>query len=304
MYAQRAGKYEKVDSYQEKDMLKGLLAELDSEGNTKEGGVTVEGAVLMPDYIKDDDQKAKFANCKLNDVLVFNPSIAYEGNETELSTLLKIKKEEAAEMKSDFSYQIEEITRFKPAEINQELFDQIYGKDTIKSLDEFEAKIKDELSHQFTADEDYKFLLDIRKIILDKNAKAQYPDNLLKRIMKMNNKDKDDKFIEDNYAKSVEELTWHLAKEQFVKAYEIKVDDNDVKNMAIEATRAQFAQYGMANIPNDVLERYATESLKKKEQVDSLVNRCIEVKLTASLKDALKPKAQEISLEDFNKLLA
>jgi trigger factor len=122
--------------------------------------------------------------------------------------------------------------------------------------------------------------------------------------MKMNNKDKDDKFIEDNYAKSVEELTWHLAKEQFVKAYEIKVDDNDVKNMAIEATRAQFGQYGMANIPNDVLERYATESLKKKEQVDSLVNRCIEVKLTASLKDALKPKAQEISLEDFNKLLA
>ena len=97
MYAQRAAKYEKVEEYQDRDMVKGLLAELDENGNTKEGGIQVEGAVMMPSYMKNDEQKAIFATAKVNDVLVFNPNAAFEGNEAELSSLLKIKREEVAE---------------------------------------------------------------------------------------------------------------------------------------------------------------------------------------------------------------
>ncbi len=93
MYTQRTGKYDKVDVYEDNDMLKGLLAQLDEEGNTKEGGIQVEGAVLMPSYMKNDDQKAIFANAKVNDVLVFNPNAAYDGNAAELASLLKIDKE-------------------------------------------------------------------------------------------------------------------------------------------------------------------------------------------------------------------
>jgi trigger factor len=304
MYAQRAGHYDKVDSYQEKDMLKGLLAELDEQGNTKEGGKQVEGAVMMPDYIKNAEQKALFGGCKVNDVLVFNPSKAYEGNDTEISTLLKIKKDEVANFKGDFSYQIQEITRFVPAEVNQELFDQIYGKDNVKSVEEFRAHVKDELSRQFVADEDYKFMQDVRAAIMAKNKDLQYPETLLKRLMKDNNPDKDEKFIDENYPKSIDELTWQLVKEQLVKAHGIKVEDDDVKAMAREATRAQFAQYGMANIPDEVLDKYAAESLKKKEQVDGLVSRCVEVKLAAALKESLKPAKKEITVEEFQKLLA
>ena len=144
-YTQRNGKYEQVEAYEENDMLKGLLAELDEEGNTKEGGIQVEGAVMMPSYMKNDEQKAIFANAKVNDVLVFNPDAAYEGNAVEIASLLKIDKEAAAEVKSNFSFQVEEVTRFVNGELNQELFDQVFGKDAVKTEEEFRAKVKESI---------------------------------------------------------------------------------------------------------------------------------------------------------------
>ena len=301
-YTQRNGKYEKVDVYEDKDMLKGLLAELDENGNTKEGGIQVEGAVMMPSYMKNDEQKAIFANAKVNDVLVFNPHTAWEGNAAELSSLLKIDKEEAAEMKSNFSYQVEEVTRFVEGELTQEIFDQVCGKDVVKTEEEFRAKIKEVIANQFVADSDYKFLIDVRKMLMEKVGKLEFPDALLKRIMRMNNQDKDEKFVDDNYGKSIEELTWHLIKEQLVKANNIKVEQEDVVNMAKEATRAQFAQYGMMSVPEDLLENYAKEMLKKKESVEGLVNRVVETKLASALKSQVKLNNKTISAEEFNKM--
>ena len=301
-YTQRNGKYEKVDVYEDKDMLKGLLAELDENGNTKEGGIQVEGAVMMPSYMKNDEQKAIFANAKVNDVLVFNPHTAWEGNAAELSSLLKIDKEEAAEMKSNFSYQVEEVTRFVEGELTQEIFDQVCGKDVVKTEEEFRVKIKEVIANQFVADSDYKFLIDVRKMLMEKVGKLEFPDALLKRIMRMNNQDKDEKFVDDNYDKSIEELTWHLIKEQLVKANNIKVEQEDVVNMAKEATRAQFAQYGMMSVPEDLLENYAKEMLKKKESVEGLVNRVVETKLASALKSQVKLNNKTISAEEFNKM--
>ena len=174
-YTQRNGKYEKVDVYEDKDMLKGLLAELDENGNTKEGGIQVEGAVMMPSYMKNDEQKAIFANAKVNDVLVFNPHTAWEGNAAELSSLLKIDKEEAAEMKSNFSYQVEEVTRFVEGELTQEIFDQVCGKDVVKTEEEFRAKVKEVIANQFVADSDYKFLIDARKMLYGKGWQTGIP---------------------------------------------------------------------------------------------------------------------------------
>ena len=301
-YTQRNGKYEQVDVYEDNDMLKGLLAELDENGNTKEGGIQVEAAVMMPSYMKNDEQKAIFANAKVNDVLVFNPYTAWDGNATELSSLLKIDKEEAAEMKSNFSYQVEEVTRFVAGELTQEIFDQVCGKDVVKTEEEFRAKVKEVIANQFVADTDYKFLIDARKMLMEKVGKLEFPDALLKRIMRMNNQDKDEKFVEDNYDKSIEELTWHLIKEQLVKANDIKVEQEDVVNMAKEATRAQFAQYGMMSVPEDLLENYAKEMLKKKESVEGLVNRVVETKLASALKSQVTLENKTISEEEFNKM--
>ncbi len=301
-YTQRNGKYDQVDAYQENDMLKGLLAELDEAGNTKEGGIQVEGAVMMPSYMKNEAQKAIFAAAKVNDVLTFNPNEAYEGHEAEIASLLKIEKEAAAEVKSNFSFQVEEITRFVEGDLNQELFDLVFGKDVVTTEEEFRAKVKESIASQFVADSDYKFLLDARKVIEAKVGKLEYPDALLKRIMLLNNTDKGEEFVNENYDKSVEELTWHLIKEQLVQQAEIKVEQEDVLNMAKDATRAQFAQYGMLSVPEDILENYAKEMLKKKESIDGLVNRVVEAKLAAVLKGKVTLENKVVSVEEFNAL--
>ena len=303
MYAQRAAKYEKVEEYQDRDMVKGLLAELDENGNTKEGGIQVEGAVMMPSYMKNDEQKAIFATAKVNDVLVFNPNAAFEGNEAELSSLLKIAREEVAEMKSNFSYQVEEITRAVPAAVDQALFDQVFGEGTVTSEEEFRGKIKAGIASQFEVESNYKFLLDARTYLMNKVGKLQFPDALLKKIMLLNNEDKGESFVEENYEKSLEELTWHLIKEQLVEAFEIKVEQADILEIAKENTRMQFAQYGMMSLPEEMLENYAKEMLKKKENVEGLVNRAVESKLAAALKGKAALNNKEVSMEEFNNLL-
>ena len=301
-YTQRNGKYDQVSAYEDNDMLKGLIAELDENGNTKEGGIQVEGAVLMPSYMKNEEQKAIFANAKVNDVLVFNPNAAYDGHDAEIASLLKIEKEAAAEMKSNFSFQVVEITRFVPGDLNQELFDQVFGKDAVKTEEEFRAKVKEGIAAQFVADSDYKFLIDARKMLMEKVGKLEFPDALLKRIMLLNNKEKGEEFVAENYEKSVEELTWHLIKEQLVKDNEIKVEQEDVINMAKDATKAQFAQYGMMTVPEDILENYAQEMLKKKENVDGLVGRVVEAKLATALKAKVTLNNKTVSMEEFNKM--
>ena len=303
VFASRAGHYDKVEDYQANDMLKGDIRELDENGNTKEGGITVEGAVLMPEYIKVEDQKKLFDGAKLGDIITFNPKKAYPESDIEVSSLLKMKKEEVADLTADFSYQITEISRYVKAEVNQELFDQVYGKDVIKDEKDFREKIAEGLKAQFAVDSDFKFIQDVRKYLVDKVGALTYPDALLKRIMLNNNKDKGEEFVEKNYEQSIKELTWHLIKEQLVKANGIKIEDADIEETAKEAAKAQFAQYGMNNIPEEYIENYAKDMLKKREYIDSFVDRSIDRKLTEILKNVVKLENKTATLEDFNKMM-
>ena len=305
MYQSRAGHYEKVENFdgEQRDMLKGDLRELDEKGNVKEGGIEVSDAVLMPQYMKVEDQKKLFDGAKLGDIITWNPRKAYPESDVEVSSLLKIQKEEVKNHEGDFTYQITEISRFTKAEINKELFDQTFGEGTVKNEKEFRQKIADQISTQFKSDSDYKFLLDVRKHMEKKIGKLEFPEALLKRVMLNNNKDKGADFVEKNFDASIKELAWHLIKEQLVAAQGIKIDDSDLKETAKEAARAQFAQYGMANVPDEYLENYAQEMLKKRENVDGLVDRAVDVKLTAALKSVVKLDEKAISLEDFQKML-
>ncbi len=303
VFASRAGHYDKVEDYQANDMLKGDIRELDENGNTKKGGITVEGAVLMPEYIKVEDQKKLFDGAKLGDIITFNPKKAYPESDIEVSSLLKMKKEEVADLTADFSYQITEISRYVKAEVNQELFDQVYGKDVIKDEKDFREKIAEGLKAQFAVDSDFKFIQDVRKYLVDKVGALTYPDALLKRIMLNNNKDKGEEFVEKNYEQSIKELTWHLIKEQLVKANGIKIEDADIEETAKEAAKAQFAQYGMNNIPEEYIENYAKDMLKKREYIDSFVDRSIDRKLTEILKNVVKLENKTATLEEFNKMM-
>ena len=301
-YAQRGGHYDKVDSYQEGDMTKGHIAELDADGNIKEGGIQKEDAVILPNYFKNDDQKKKFQGVSVNTVITINPAAAYENSTIELSSLLGITKEEAENVKGDFSYQITEITRYVPAELTQELFDQVFGEGKVKGEEEFRAAIKKQLEDQFAEDAQLRFMIDVRKYLEKRIGDLEWPDALLKRIMRANNPDKGEEYVEQNYAGSIKELEWHLIKEQLADQTGIKVEQDDVLETAKRQTRMQFAQYGMGNVPDEIITNYANEQLKKKEQIDGLVARCVEEKLGVALKEVVKLTKKSVTLEEFNKL--
>ena len=301
-FAARMGEYVKAETFEGNDMLKGDLRELDEQGNTKEGGLTVEAAVLMPSYIKVEEEKKKFDGAKLGDIITFNPRKAY-ASDVELASFLKVDKEQVKDHEGDFSYQITEINRFQNHAVNQELFDNIYGKDAVKDEKQFREKIAEGLQAQLEGESDYKFLLDTRAYAEKKVGKLEYPDELLKRIMRKNNPDKDEAFVEKNYDESIKQLTWHLIKEQLVKAHDIKVEDQDIKEVARAAARAQFAQYGMSNVPDEYIDNYVNDLLKKQESVDAFIDRAVDTKLTQALKNAVKLNEKEISLDDFQKMM-
>lgn len=294
MYRQRGGKYEKVDSYEDNDMIKGVITELDVEAP-----VTAENVVMLPKYFKNDDQKKLFDGVKTNDIVTFNPSVAYDNNEAELTSLLKVEKADALNHKGEFNFQITEITRFVPGPFNQELFDTVFPGGEVKTEDEFRAKVKELIAGQFKKDSDYKFLLDVRKYVTEKVGKLEFPEEKLKKILLANTGDQAK--VDAQFEKSIEELTWHLIKEQLVEQNKIEVNDEDVKEMAKEVTRMQFAQYGMLNIPDEYLENSVKEMLKKRETVDNLIDRCIEVKLGVALKEKVTLNEKTVSAEDFNK---
>jgi trigger factor len=298
MYASRGGSYQKADDYQDNDMLKGDLRELD-----KENGIELSEALVMPTYIKDEDQKKLFEGSKLGDIITFNPRKAYQ-SDAELASLLKVDKADLGFHTGDFTYQITEISRFTPAEVNQELFDQVYGKDAVKDEKEFRERVAEEIKAQLQQNSDWKFLQDLRAHCEKKAGKLTWPDELLKRIMKQSNPDKGDDYVEKNYEGSVKELTWHLIKEQLVSANDIKISDDEVKAAAREAARAQFAQYGMSNVPDEYLDNYAQDMLKKEENVQGFVDRAIDQKLIEVMKNVVKLNEKTVSLDEFNKAMA
>ena len=300
MYTGRAGGYQKVDSYEDRDMVKGTLTQLDENGNALEGGIEVEGASLLPSYIKDEEEKAKFAGTKVNDVINFNPAKAY-GSDVELASMLHVTKEEAAEIKSDFQLQITELTRFEPHALDQELFDQVLGEGKVSSEEEFRAAVKEELAGQFKTDSDFRFVIDLKKYLLGRIGEIEMPEELLKKVMQLNNPDKDAEFVEKNFAPSIEELKWHLIKEQLSDQFGIKVEQPDVLETAKEVTRMQFAQYGMSNISDEIITNYASEMLKNKQQAEGLVNRTVERKIGAAAKELVTLVMKEVSLDEFNK---
>ncbi len=296
MYRQRGGKYDKVESYEDNDMVKGVITELNVENP-----VSAENAVLLPKYFKNEDQKKLFEGAKTNDVVTFNPSVAYDNNEAELTSLLKIEKGDALNHKGEFNFQITEITRFVPGPFNQELFDTVFPGGEVKTEDEFRSRVKGLIAEQFAKDSNYKFVLDVRKYVTDKVGKLEFPEDKLKKIL-LANAGGDQQKVDAQYERSIEELTWHLIKEKLVETYQIKVEDEDVKNMAKEVTRMQFAQYGMLNIPDEYLENAVKEMFKKRETVDNLIDRCIELKLGSAIKEAVTVEESTVSAEEFNKM--
>lgn len=299
----RFGKQVSVDeSTDEKDLVKGSMVELSSDDTPLEGGIAVESTIVSPNYFKSDDEKAKFAGVKKGDKVVFNPSKSCNASVAELASMLNIDKEKAANVTSDFEMTVTDITHLQPAELDQEFFDSVFGKDTVKTEEEYLAKIREMIAHQLVPESDYRFSLDSRAAIEKAVGDFELPDAFLKRWLLATDKERKAETIDDDYSRMVPDLKWQLIKEQIVKQFDIHVDDNDLKAMAKRVAASQFAQYGMTGVPDDVLERYGNEMLSNKDTRSRLINQATEMKIQTAIKESVTLNHKEVSMEKFQKL--
>jgi len=299
-YTSRYGKYVQEETVDEKDMVKGELLEL-IDGKVNENGHKISDAVLTPSYMKDESQKAKFVGAAKGDVIVFNPQTAFE-NEAEISSLLKISKDEAKNITADFQFKIEGITRYYDAEINQELFDKVYGEGVVTSEEEFRARIKESILESLSGDSDYKFGQDAREMLVAKFDKLVFPDAFLKRWLLATNDNLTKETLDEDFPKMIADLKWQLIKDKLTKANDVKVEMEDVNAYARKIARAQFAQYGMVGMGDDILDNYAKDMLKKEDTVKGIVERVAENKVFEIVKNSVKLDTVEVSIEEFNKM--
>ncbi|MDR2145611.1 MAG: trigger factor [Tannerella sp.] len=297
-YTAAYGSYEKAEQSEEDDMIKGLLVEL-ADGEPNPDGITVENAIVMPKYMKDKTEQQKFIGAGVGEKIIFNPFNAYEGSDIDLASLLKVEQAEAIEIKSDFSFEIQEITRNKKAELNQELFDRIFGEGAVKDETEFREKVKSLLAEQYEPESEYRFIENFRNLLLDKTKNVIFADDILKRWLLTVNENKTPEDVEREYPLVTKDLRYQLAKDKLMTGWGLTVDDNDVKKVAEQAARAQFAQYGMMSVPDNLLTGYVEKMMEKQETVRNLVERAIEEKLAAAAKEKMDVEEREVSFDEF-----
>jgi len=299
-YTSRYGKYVQEEVVEEKDMLKGEILEM-ANGKVNESGIKLSDAVLTPSYMKDEAVKAQFVGAAKGAVVVFNPATAFE-NEAEISSLLKISKDEAKTITSDFQFKIEGITRYHESSIDQELFDKVYGEGVVTSEEEFRAKIKESIQESLAGDSEYKFGVDAREVLLAKYDNLIFPDAFLKRWVLNTNENLTVETLEADYDKMIADLKWQLIKDKLAKSGEIKVETEDVNEYAKKVTRAQFAQYGMVGMDDELISNYAKDMLKKEETLKNIIEKVAENKVFEIVKNAIKLDTKEVSIEEFNKM--
>ena len=303
-YKQNFGTYDKIEeSALETDLIKGKAVELEN-GEPREDGIVVENAILMPSYIKNDEEtKNRFVGANAGDEVIINPKLAYD-NEAEIASFLNIKKEDVADVTSDFKFSIEEITRFKEAELNQEMFDKVLGEGVATDEESFRAKVKEELSKQFAPDADYFFMKEVRKAILEKMEDAEFPEEFLKKWLKLTNEEATDELIEKDFPNILNDIKYQIAKDKIVTDNDIKTEASDVQELASKVAQSQFAQYGMSNLPAEMLQDYVKRMLENEETVKGLFARVVENKIAAWMKENITLEEIVITSEEFSKLTA
>lgn len=300
-YRMRYGKQVPGEVSAEDSLLRGSLAELNDDGTEKEDGIKVEKTILSPRYLKDDDEKAKMVGVKVGDVVTYNPNKAVAGNITELASLLSVDKEQA-DVKSDFHFTVNEILVNEPAALDQEFFDNVLGKDQAKNEAEYYEKLKELIAAQFKNDSNYRFTIDVENVLLNKVGDLELPDEFLKSYLLTREENSSKEEVEKNYDNTRKQIVWQLIKEKVASQFEVKVESEDLMRLARYMAATQFAQYGMTNLPDDVIDNYAHKMLEDKRYSEDIQNRALDDKLFAAIKEHVGINEKDVTLEEFNKL--
>lgn len=297
--AQVAG--EKIE---ETAVVKGSVVELNADGSEKEDGIRVEEAILSPEYFKDEDQRKLFVGMNKGASIVFNPAKAYDSSDVELSSFLHVDREKAAEIKSDFRFDVAEIIVLKLAEHNQEFFDEVFGKDQVHNEEEYNEAIRKMIAAQLLQDSNYRFTIDAREALTAAVGEIELPDQILRDYLVQTDEAITEETVEASYANMRPDLVWQLIRDEVAKKLEIKLEESDLMNMAKAVARSQFAQYGMASAPDEMVEKFAADILKERKGREQIANQALDNKLYNGLKATVALDEKEVSVEEFNQLFA
>lgn len=298
----RFGKQESGESIDETAVVKGKIVELNEDGSVKEGGIVVENGILSPRYFKEEKQKELFMNKKVGDVVKFNPSETCDSNAAEMSSMLNIDKSDVDNHKGDFNFEIIDIIVLKPAEHNQEFFNQVFGEDKVHNEEEYRDALSNMIKAQLENDSNYRFTIDAENAIRKAIGSLTLPDAVLKEFLMSQNSALTPENIDAEYEKMRPQLEWELEKEAIATQLEIKVEEEDMLNIARMLTQQQMAQYGITNLPADLLEKYAQDILKDQKAVGQLHAQALDNKLFNAIKASVTVEDKDIDVEGFNNL--
>jgi trigger factor len=296
----RFGEFTAVDKAGNDELIKGSLVKVDKEGQEVENGIRVENVSMSLDMMKDDDQKVLFSGAAGGDQVLFDVKKAYP-NDTEVASMLRISKEEVAMLEGSFKCIIDEVMKFEKATIGQEFFDKAYGEGTLKSEEEFRAKVREEISANYERESEYRFMVDARESLI-KKAKIDLPVEFLKRWMVEANENITQEQVDSDFDKYEDDFRWQLIKEHLLKQQDIKVSADEALEMAKGMALNQYMQYGISDVPDDYLENYAKEMLSKPEESRRIFDQKAEEKLIAHIKSTVTVNDKEVSSDKFRKL--
>jgi len=299
-YTRRFGEFKNEETTEDKDILKGKIEALDEDGNPKTEGIFNEKATLAVDIIKDEEIKKDFIGKKGNETVDFDIKKAFP-NDTEIAGLLGRKKEEAEGVEGKFRFTISEITRFHSAEINQELFNRVYGEGVVSSEEEFMKKIEDEISSSLKHESEFKLMQDIKKLILD-NTEFSLPEEFLKKWLLKVNENTTSEQVEKEFDSFRQDLKWQLIRNKVAKDNDMKISEEELQKEAENITRYQFRQYGLFYATDEQITNYAKETLKREEDAKRIADKILEDKVLVQLKEIVKTEDKKVTAEEFNKL--
>lgn len=298
----RFGKQEPGETVDETALVKGVIRELDADGND-EGGLVIENGIVAPQYFKDRAQADLFMGKHVGDKVVFNPWATCDGNPSEMSSMLNIDKKDVENYKGDFEMEIKEIIVLKPAELGEEYYTEVFGADsTVKDESSYRAAVKAMIENSLSGEENFRFTIDARNVIMDKVKDTKLPDDILKEYLIINNKDINESNVDEVYESSKGSLLWDLAKDTLMTQMGIEINEEDVKQTAKMMARQQFAQYGMANPPEEAIDRFADDILKDKKAIDRIRQNTVDMKFFTGLREAVTVDEKEVTPEEFNAL--
>lgn len=283
-------------------LVKGVITELDENGEPKAEGIVVENGILSPQYFKSEEQRELFIGKQVGNVVRFNPAATCDSSEVELASMLNIDKEQTKEHHGDFNMEIKEIIVLKPAEDGQEFFDNVFGKDNVHNAEEYQAGIKDIIAKQLEADSNYRFTIDGKETIINAIGEIELPDAVLKDYLKQQDEKLNDDNIETEYERIRPDLVWQLEREAIAKQLEVKVTREDALELAKAIAQNQFAQYGMTGLPDDVLSKYAEDMMNNEKTREQIVAQAVDSRLWAEVKEAVTVDDKTVSVEEFNAL--